>query len=53
MNLAPVGCVGEIVVSSPSVGMGYYGGEQETKQVYVKDPFREGFRMYRTGDFGR
>ncbi|KDQ13611.1 hypothetical protein BOTBODRAFT_188344 [Botryobasidium botryosum FD-172 SS1] len=53
MQPMPVGCVGEIVVSGPIVGMGYHGDMEKTKEVYVDDPFRKGFRMYRTGDFGR
>ncbi|KAF9244443.1 hypothetical protein BU15DRAFT_42039, partial [Melanogaster broomeanus] len=53
MKLAPIGCVGEIFVSGPSVGLGYLGDPDATAQLFVEDPFRKEFRMYRTGDFGR
>ncbi|KAF9244447.1 hypothetical protein BU15DRAFT_71434 [Melanogaster broomeanus] len=53
MKLAPIGCVGEIFVSGPSVGLGYLGDPDATAQLFVEDPFRKEFRMYRTGDLGR
>jgi non-ribosomal peptide synthetase component F len=49
----PVGCIGEICVSGPTVGWGYYGDEEKTRSVFMQDPFRSEFRMYRTGDLGR
>ncbi|KAJ6583770.1 hypothetical protein B0H10DRAFT_2096372 [Mycena sp. CBHHK59/15] len=48
-----VGCIGEICVSGPTVGLGYYGEPEKTAAAFVNDPFRPGFRMYRTGDSGR
>lgn len=44
-----VGCIGEICVSGPTVGLGYFGEPEKTAAAFVKDPFRPGFRMYRTG----
>ncbi|KIO03628.1 hypothetical protein M404DRAFT_64715, partial [Pisolithus tinctorius Marx 270] len=53
MKFVPVGCVGEIFVSGPTVGLGYLGDPEATAQSFMVDPFRKEFRMYRTGDFGR
>lgn len=52
MSLAPVGCIGEIYASGPTVGMGYFGDEKKTKTCFVQDPFRPHFKMYKTGDLG-
>ncbi|KIN96151.1 hypothetical protein M404DRAFT_1007001 [Pisolithus tinctorius Marx 270] len=53
MKFEPVGCVGEIFVSGPTVGLGYLGDPEATARSFLMDPFRREFRMYRTGDFGR
>jgi acyl-CoA synthetase (AMP-forming)/AMP-acid ligase II len=52
MRLAPIGCIGEILISGPTVGMGYFGDEEMTKACFIEDPFRPQFRMYKTGDYG-
>ncbi|MEA5516079.1 condensation domain-containing protein, partial [Nodularia sp. UHCC 0506] len=49
----PADCVGEIWVSGPSVGQGYWQRPQETKatfQSYLSDPDKDPFM--RTGDLG-
>ncbi|KAG6362569.1 hypothetical protein INS49_007661 [Diaporthe citri] len=33
--------------------VGYLNNEQETKTRFLRDPFREGWTMFRTGDMGR
>src|SRR5579872_366906 len=55
LNLAPVGCEGEIAVGGMCVGRGYLGNAPGTARVFVPDPFgtREGGRLYLTGDMGR
>jgi amino acid adenylation domain-containing protein len=56
-QLAPVGCVGEVVVSGPSLGKGYLDDEAATSAAFVTcswlrsmQPFATSDRIYRTGD---
>lgn len=46
----PVGEIGEIIISGPTVMKGYYKMEEETKKVLFKDS--DGKIWYRTGDIG-
>ncbi len=45
---------GEVVVSGPSVALGYVGMPQQTAKVFVQNPLNPLFpeRVYRTGDLG-
>lgn len=52
-ELTPLGYMGEIVIGGLGVALGYLGNKEQTEKVFVDDPFRPGFKMYRTGDFGR
>ncbi|MGI9329658.1 MAG: amino acid adenylation domain-containing protein, partial [Gammaproteobacteria bacterium] len=49
----PVGVAGELCVSGPGVGPGYWRDEQLTAQKYVPDLLKPHQRMYRSGDLGR
>jgi amino acid adenylation domain-containing protein/non-ribosomal peptide synthase protein (TIGR01720 family) len=51
-NLCPIGVKGEICVSGIAVGRGYLFDGERTAAVFQPDPFRDGSRMYRTGDIG-
>ncbi|MBV9772803.1 MAG: amino acid adenylation domain-containing protein [Gemmatimonadetes bacterium] len=44
--------VGEIVIRSPHVALGYWGKPEQTAAAFAEDP-RGGVRSYRTGDLGR
>lgn len=52
-NPMPPGCEGEIYISGECLARGYHNREQLTKERFLKDPFVDGARMYRTGDFGK
>jgi amino acid adenylation domain-containing protein len=54
-HLAPVplGAPGEIVFSGVCVGRGYVNDPQRTRQAFMVDPYHEGQRLYRGGDYGR
>ncbi len=49
-EILPVGEIGEVVISGPTVMSGYYNMEEETKKVLYKDT--DGNIYYRTGDVG-
>ncbi|KAK2611658.1 hypothetical protein N8I77_004988 [Diaporthe amygdali] len=49
----PVGVTGEIHISGIQVTPGYLNNTEETKARFLSDPFREGWKMFRTGDMGR
>lgn len=52
---APPGETGELCLTGPNVGAGYYRDPERTAAAFVNDSFREGIdeRMYRTGDLVR
>jgi amino acid adenylation domain-containing protein len=54
-QLAPVpfGAPGEIVFSGVCVGRGYVNDPDRTRRAFLPDPYREGERLYRSGDYGR
>jgi amino acid adenylation domain-containing protein len=49
----PLGAPGEIVFSGVCVGRGYINDPERTRQAFMADPHRPGYRLYRSGDFGR
>src|SRR5437764_978950 len=53
LALVPLGAPGEIVFSGVCVGRGYINDPERTQRAFVPDPYREGQRLYRSGDFGR
>src|SRR5439155_25225796 len=53
LALVPLGAPGEIVFSGVCVGRGYINDPERTRRAFMADPYREGRRLYRSGDFGR
>ncbi len=53
LNHVPIGVAGEICVSGVGVARGYLNQPDLTGEKFVKSPFIEGERLYRTGDCGR
>ncbi|KAL2110714.1 hypothetical protein VUR80DRAFT_841 [Thermomyces stellatus] len=62
-KLVPVGCVGELLIEGPVVGVGYLNNPEKTAEVFIEDPSwllrghgpvkgRRG-RLYKTGDLVR
>ena len=52
-NPLPPGSVGELYIAGDCLARGYHNREELTKERFMNDPFRDGGRMYRTGDFGK
>ncbi|PLB54055.1 putative nonribosomal peptide synthase, partial [Aspergillus steynii IBT 23096] len=52
-DLVPIGVPGEICIAGPQVSEGYRGQDDLTVARFPADPFVEGAKMYRTGDWGR
>src|SRR5437016_5425246 len=53
LALVPLGAPGEIAFSGVCVGRGYINDPERTRRAFMLDPYREGRRLYRSGDFGR
>src|SRR5262245_23998077 len=53
LALVPLGAPGEIVFSGVCVGRGYINDPERTRRAFITDPYREGRRLYRSGDYGR
>ncbi|MFD7769403.1 amino acid adenylation domain-containing protein [Streptomyces sp. NPDC059787] len=46
----PAGMPGELYIGGSGVALGYLDAPEETAARFLPDPFREGHRVYRTGD---
>ncbi|SMF77018.1 non-ribosomal peptide synthase domain TIGR01720/amino acid adenylation domain-containing protein [Paenibacillus uliginis N3/975] len=53
MKLVPPGACGEIYISGMGVARGYLGRETLTEERFLPSPFKEGSKVYKTGDLGR
>ncbi|WP_173966804.1 AMP-binding protein, partial [Flavobacterium collinsii] len=53
MSLLPMGVVGELCVSGAGVARGYLNQEELTREKFIENPFKEGDRIYKTGDLAR
>ena len=54
-NQVPDGELGEMCLSGPQVGKGYYNDPDRTAQVFVQNPYNDKYQeiMYKTGDLVR
>ena len=52
-QLCPIGVIGEICISGESLARGYLNQPDLTAEKFVTNPFKEGERMYKSGDMGR
>ncbi len=49
----PVGVVGELLIGGVQVAKGYLNREELTKDKFISSPFKEGERLYKTGDLAK
>ena len=52
-GLLPIGIPGELYVGGSGVARGYLNREELTRERFIRHPFREGERLYRSGDMVR
>ncbi len=53
LNPLPTGSIGAVYIGGDGLSKGYYKNEELTRQHFLPSPFRDGERIYRTGDLGR
>jgi len=52
-NLKPIGVVGELCIGGAGLSRGYLNNKILTQDKFVSNPFKEGERIYKTGDLAR
>ncbi|MGF6848998.1 amino acid adenylation domain-containing protein/non-ribosomal peptide synthase protein (TIGR01720 family) [Chitinophaga sp. W3I9] len=52
-SLVPVGVYGEICIGGAGLARGYLNRKELTEEKFIPHPYREGERLYLTGDTGR
>ena len=53
MQLVPVGVMGELLIGGDCLCRGYLNRSELTAQKFIKNPFADTGRVYRTGDQAR
>ncbi|MGB8194022.1 MAG: amino acid adenylation domain-containing protein [Chitinophagaceae bacterium] len=53
LHLMPVAQAGEIYIGGDGLARGYLNKEALTQASFIDNPFKQGARLYKTGDLGR
>ena len=51
--LQPIGVVGELCLGGAGLARGYLNNPELTSEKFISHPFKDGERLYKTGDLGR
>ncbi|CAL2089900.1 Tyrocidine synthase 3 [Tenacibaculum sp. 190524A02b] len=52
-QLQPKGVIGELCISGAGLSRGYLNSLELTNEKFIKNPYKEGERLYKTGDLAR
>ncbi|NIM15670.1 MAG: amino acid adenylation domain-containing protein [Candidatus Aminicenantes bacterium] len=52
-QLQPIGIPGDLCISGDGVARGYLNNPELTAEKFINNPFDEGNRLYKTGDYAR
>ena len=52
-KLLPIGVTGEICIAGAGLARGYLNKPELTAEKFVSNPFKDGEKMYKTGDLGK
>ncbi|MGO4773894.1 amino acid adenylation domain-containing protein, partial [Flavobacterium sp. W22_SRS_FK3] len=52
-QLLPIGIIGELFIGGVQVARGYLNREELTREKFIANPFKEGERIYKSGDLAR
>ncbi|NOQ24125.1 MAG: amino acid adenylation domain-containing protein, partial [Bacteroidales bacterium] len=52
-RIVPIGISGELCISGAGLALGYLNNTALTSEKFIKHPFKEGERLYKTGDLAR
>jgi amino acid adenylation domain-containing protein len=52
-QLVPPGIIGELCIGGAGLARGYFNRPKLTAEAFIKDPYKENQRLYKTGDFAR
>ncbi|MGO4773893.1 amino acid adenylation domain-containing protein, partial [Flavobacterium sp. W22_SRS_FK3] len=53
LKLLPIGVVGELCIGGAQLAEGYLNKDNLTQEKFINNPFKEGERIYKTGDLAR
>jgi acyl carrier protein len=53
LRLLPVGIAGDLYIGGEGVSPGYWGKPELTAERFIANPFRQGERIYKTGDVAK
>ncbi|MBV5280558.1 MAG: amino acid adenylation domain-containing protein, partial [Actinobacteria bacterium] len=53
LRLLPIGVPGELLVGGDGVARGYLNRDEQTREKFIANPYKDGERLYRSGDLAK